>query len=167
MPGGDCLIIGGGDGYKRKNVYRYLASKNELVRKTNLIIEKHSHASVALGNIVYVMSGLCNSTTPESICEVYDAQNDKVKSMASMNKGRYSFSATIINSQYIYAFGGQTSSDNYLDSIERYNISGNSWQTLNMKLSVKRANTSCFCPNPNEIVLFGGSNSTHYKSEVL
>ena len=84
LPGGDCLIIGGGDVKDRKNVYRYLAGKNELVKKSDLIDYHYQHASVALGNKVYVMSGLYDGTSPKYYCEVYDAENNKSTEIANM-----------------------------------------------------------------------------------
>ena len=36
-----------------------------------------------------------------------------------------------------------------------------------MKLSSPRADTSCFCPNPDKIVVFGGRDSAHCKNDVL
>ena len=66
-------------------MYRYLAGKNELVKKSTLIDRHRDHASVALGNKVYVMSGYGDTNnSPHPYCEIYDAQNDKSTQSAYM-----------------------------------------------------------------------------------
>ena len=54
-------------------------------------------------------------------CEAYDIEKDEWCYVKSMRIKKINFSATVVNNQFIYTFGGYDG-DNALASIERYDI---------------------------------------------
>ena len=72
-----------------------------------------------------------------------------------MKVAKRSFGATVVNNQYIYTFGGYA--DRELDIIERYNISEDKWQLLDIKLDSVNRNCACFSPEHDKVVVLGGA----------
>lgn len=77
--------------------------------------------------------------------------------ISSMNTKRYEGSCLAYN-DYLYVFGG-TDGENILDSIEKYSIQDNSWQTVDSTLSTPRTghrNVIVKDGNGNDVVLLIG-----------
>jgi hypothetical protein len=55
-------------------------------------------------------------------CEAYDIAKDEWSYVKSMEIKKTYFSATVVNNQFIYTFGGEDDDLNDLSSIERYDI---------------------------------------------
>ena len=72
-----------------------------------------------------------------------------------MNIKKCAFAATLVNNQFIYTFGGNNGTI-YLNSIERYDISKDTWQLLDIKLNSSNYNCACFCAEPDKVIVLGG-----------
>jgi hypothetical protein len=53
-------------------------------------------------------------------------------------------------------FGGLSAEDEFLDSIERYNVQLKIWTIMDVKMPMKVSNHYSFCFNPNYIIILGG-----------
>jgi hypothetical protein len=82
-----------------------------------------------------------------------------------MNISKCAFSATVVNKNFIYTFGGYDG-QNRLDAIERYSISDASWDIMKVKLKFPLSNCACFCSDKNKVVLFGGGFSSGFSPYV-
>jgi N-acetylneuraminic acid mutarotase len=94
-------------------------------------------------------------------CEAYNILRDEWTNIASMNTNKDVFSAIAINNQFIYTFGGCTpvqavKPETEIDTIERYDITKNEWQLLDLKLNSRNCWSACFSPEPNKVVIVGG-----------
>jgi kelch-like protein 10 len=82
-----------------------------------------------------------------------------------MNISKCAFSATVVNKNHIYTFGGYDG-QNRLDSIERYSIVDGSWELVRIKLKFPLSNCACFTPEKNKVVIFGGGFSSGFSPYV-
>ena len=76
-------------------------------------------------------------------CEAYNISKEKWKSVKSMNKAKAWLSATVVDNQFIYTFGGHYGHD-ALDSIEKYDIAKDIWELLEIKLNSPKEFCACF-----------------------
>ncbi len=60
-----------------------------------------------------------------------------------------------VNNEYIYSVGGENKYDSIMDIIERYNISVDFWEVMNIKLPVRIECTSTV-QSGNEMLILGG-----------
>jgi hypothetical protein len=82
-----------------------------------------------------------------------------------MNISKCAFSATVVNKQFIYTFGGYDG-QNRLDAIERYYIPEASWELMRVKLKFPLSNCACFCPEKSKVIIFGGGFSSGFSPYV-
>lgn len=93
-------------------------------------------------------------------CEYYDIQADEWKSFANLNKKKGYCSASILNDQFIYLFGGINSMGNTVDTIEKYDIKERQyWVIIDLKLCIHGLNSITI--SPTEILLFDGYRTSH------
>ena len=123
--------------------------------------KRQLHAVVICGNTVYVMGGHHNVNFLDS-CESYDIAKDEWNFVKPMNIKKYAFAATIVNNEFIYTFGGYDG-DKKLATIERYDIAQDEWKVIVFKLNSPNDCCACFCPEPNKVVVLGG---TKWKNKV-
>ena len=116
------------------------------------------HAAVLCGNTVYVMGGQDGSNISNKLdsCEAYDIAKDEWSYVKSMEIKKDDFSATVVNNQFIYTFGGEGAGRKTLASIERYDIAQDEWKVMDFKLNSVNYSCACFCPEPNKVVVLGG-----------
>ena len=113
------------------------------------------HSAVTYENTVFVMGGQYNGGYLNS-CECYDITKDEWTTVSPMKKAKRYFGATVVNNQYIYTFGGFNITDGEIDVIERYNISEDTWQLLDIRLDSSNFLCACFSPEPDKVVVLGG-----------
>ena len=117
--------------------------------------KRQEHAAVICGNTVYVMGGQDGGKWLNS-CEAYDIAKDEWSYVKSMEIKKCNFSATVVNNQFIYTFGGSDDNGDNLASIERYDIAQDEWKVMEFKLNSPNYACACFCPEPNKVVVLGG-----------
>ena len=123
---------------------------------------RSDHAAVICGDTVYVMGGHDGFNYLVS-CEAYDIAKDEWSYVNSMQIKKAGFSATVEKNKFIYIFGGSDNGRESLDSIERYNIEEDRWNVMMFKLNSANDCCACFCPEPNKVVVLGG---TKWKNKV-
>lgn len=50
--------------------------------------------------------------------------------MPQMNVKRFGHASVVVQNRYIYVFGGRDENDRTLDSVERFDITTNSWSLI-------------------------------------
>jgi N-acetylneuraminic acid mutarotase len=88
---------------------------------------RKDHAAVVFEDHVYVMGG-CDGVQNVILnsCEFYNVKKDEWRYFQPMKINKCAFSATVVNSKFIYTFGGYNGSKR-LDEIERYLFAGGDW----------------------------------------
>ena len=134
---------------------------------------REGHSAVICQNTVYVMGGMGGQDGGYLYsCEAYNILKDEWTNIASMNTNKDIPSAIAINNQFIYTFGGCTPNpgapkpEKDIDTIERYDITKNEWQLLDLKLNSPNCWSACFSPEPNKVVIVGGF-AWHDKVELI
>ena len=97
-----------------------------------------------------------NNSNYLNSCEKYSLQYEKWVKCSSLNIERSHLSLCNMNNKYIYALGGENKINGFLDSIEKYNILGDIWEILNVKLPYKLECVGCIGISSQEMIIFGG-----------
>jgi hypothetical protein len=96
--------------------------------------------------------------------EVYNLERNTWQTLAPMPSAKHGFQM-VGHKNFLYVFGGFAFSDDHLpkwkslDSIDRYDISKNLWETLEVKLPVARS-SNAIAKIDDKVFLLGGWNST-------
>ena len=104
---------------------------------------------------VYVIGGFNHEHGLLTSVEKFSYKARKWVLAESINHARINASATKCGSKYIYLFGGLDKKE-FLDSIERFNMSLDVWTTLKVKLPQKMANMFTHSINNEYIIIMGG-----------
>lgn len=104
---------------------------------------------------MYVIGGYNEKEGVLNSCEKLCLKTYRFTRLTSLNQERLNSSSTCIDSKYIYAFGG-VGEQGSLDSIEKYNIKYNIWETLSIKLPFKVHNGFSIGLSSKEVLLLGG-----------
>ncbi len=108
---------------------------NTWVEKAPMSIGRAYHQVVTLNGKIYVLGGINQSTTLNSV-EEYDPETNKWTAKASMLNGRKSFQVAVINNK-IYAIGGYNSASGSLNTVEEYDPLTNIWK-MKAPMAIKR-----------------------------
>jgi len=76
-----------------------------------------------------------------------------------MKEGRFDASCCVMESRFIYVFGGKAGMGFPLSSIERYDTLEDSWALLAINLPKSLSKTKIVKVNEGTILIFGGLNS--------
>jgi N-acetylneuraminic acid mutarotase len=82
-----------------------------------------------------------------------------------LNVARYDFGFATVSNNLIYIIGGKDNSGTELDSVERYDLSKNTWTTL-QPLSTPRAGGKAVVDKNNNIYIIGGTTTGSTSSSV-
>lgn len=96
---------------------------------------------------------------------MYFVEHNEWKPFVPMNIAKCAFSACVVNKRFIYTFGGYDGQKR-LNAIERYDIPGETWELLGLKLRFPLSNCACFSPYTNKVVVFGGGFSSGFSPHV-
>ena len=111
--------------------------------------ERSEHASVTVGNVVYILGGFNCGTFPEngkylSSCESVDVSTGVSEQLPPLNQARAYLTADIYEQNIIAIgghndeidiFGGRLSERyNYLDSVETYSFATNQWTVMRARM---------------------------------
>lgn len=143
------------------------SGKEKSIRK--LCSLKNNHSKGFLLNINNKI--LCLSGENNKKIEIYDENqnNWNEDSFKEMNIERSDFSCCVFKQKYIFAFFGYNfPTQQFLDSIEFYNLDTNQWKYLKyfngniLKNNLENFITICYCDNEEEkIMIMGGFNSNN------
>lgn len=89
---------------------------------------KHCFAHIALSGRIFVIGGTNENWEAVSTVETYDPLTNEWETMAPLLQERQS-SAVCASKGYIYALGGRNG-EVFIDSIERYDPSEDSWMLV-------------------------------------
>lgn len=132
--------------------------------------ERSSFGAITHQNKVYIAGGHQGPehTYPKesflNLFQVYNLDTKKWSNLSPMSESKHGFQMAAYKN-YIYVFGGFTYSDQHkpkwksVDTIERYDIAKNTWETLTTKLPRKRSSNALAVVD-NVVYLIGGWDST-------
>ena len=165
-------------GKNSDELYKY-EFKTNLMKKLCILKNNHSNGCLLfIDNKIICLSGNHNKKV-----EIYFEKNQTLFNLPEMNKERCYFSSCIIKNRYIFAlFGYNFPSQQYLDSIEYYelndfdsykynyiDIKEDEWKYLNYKdnnhLNLYIKGHLCFNYYDEKIIFFGGFNGN--KNEAV
>lgn len=145
-----------------------------LVRKSNMVTARESHALVCL-NAKYMFAIGSRVSKQSASCEVYDFEHDSWTKISSLNHGRYYCSACSFNKRFIYVIGG-INKNGIINTIEKYDsfIHESKWQVLNLVGPYWEGRYFCGSHqfSENKILIFGGFSGsamtcTSYELDVV
>ena len=161
LPDGSALITGGGS---FSTVLHYTDRK--LVAKNSMMQVRKEHAAVYLNGYVYALGGYDGQSSRFlRDCEHYSLLSDEWSAIAPMNTARCAFSATAVNSRFIFIFGGYDGAQR-LSSIEKYDPEEDRWLLVPVALKSPLSNSACFSPRKNTVIVLGGGLSTGFSFHV-
>ena len=88
-------------------------------------------------------------------CERFSLKNKKWEEIERLNESRLNCASCVAEENYVYAFGGY-GTDDFLSSIERFNIELNIWNLLAVRLPQRISNLFACQLSENEIFICGG-----------
>jgi N-acetylneuraminic acid mutarotase len=103
----------------------------------------------------YVISGFNHERGLLSSVEKFSFKARKWVMVENINHARINASACKCGPKYIYLFGGLDKRD-FLDSIERFNLTLDIWTVLKIKLPTRLSNLYSFNMNGDFIMIMGG-----------
>ena len=163
------VYISGGHLYKQAcdKVFEFQYKQSKFSQLPNLTVARWLHRMVQHKNNIYVIGGVLNTKeAPTAHCERFDIKANEWKEIAPLKIPRHSHGVVVHTKEQkaaepptIYVFGGVGAKKNYVDVIEEYNITQNSWRIVNLKnpmVSPVAAGLFCSSINPQQILIFGG-----------
>jgi len=139
-----------------KNFRRYDIGKGEWEMLKPLPVPRYMHATVIVRGSVYVIGG-CDvgasspphaSVTPSN--EIFRFNNCTWRRLRPMANRRCFFGAVSLHDRFIYVFGGQGENNYVHISVERYDVSCNSWEIMQpmpiprLGFAIERIDTKIF-----------------------
>ena len=163
IPDDKFLLIGGleRDSSKTSNRCFILDDKGKLAT-THDMREPRQYFTIAIDypeDLIYVIGGYNNYDGVLDSFETFSIRSRKwvlCDDTQLINKARINAAACKCGSKYVYLFGGISQEDEFLDSIERYNVQLKIWTIMDVKMPQKVANHFSFSFNPNYIIILGG-----------
>ena len=160
---GQLFIFGGRVGDAVTNVtFEYNGSTKSFEERADMCEPRSDSTPVYVPHLdrIYVLGGNDISKFYKE-CEYYEPAIDRWTPIAPMSEARDSGAAALFNKQWIYAFSGRNvfTPKRVLDIVERYNISENTWETINVISFgpwIKNDLALAWQHNSNSICVFGG-----------
>ena len=150
------------------NTYEFDFESISFVSKAPMHIEKRNHllAGVEGSRTFYVLGGYNQKLGYLSVCEKYSMDEDNWKLMPSLREPRQDPTPCIVDSRYIYLFGGAVYINNswsYPLTIEFFDTFNeiNEWNKVSYTFDATwsgRIHLGAAQINDNKILLFGGYN---------
>ncbi|CAG9313897.1 unnamed protein product [Blepharisma stoltei] len=147
-PDGLIVITGGLQISPKRSTWIFNVVSQDLTIGPAMKNPRFNHAILNIGEFVYVFGGFNNGTLKE--CERLNVSQRTWQKIANLNTPRESCSAAFIKGN-IYIAGGA-------DTIEAYNIAGNRFSQLKIKIP---DSLRCFMfPIDNQLIIFHGKKIT-------
>lgn len=96
------------------------------------MVPRTGHASVVINDQVYIIGGVTEDRRDTNSVEVMET--NQWREVSSLNQRRSIHSACPIGQNFIFVHGGSDDYAKPLSSIERYDISKDTWELLSIKL---------------------------------
>lgn len=142
-------------------------AENYVTTKTSMLTARHGLQVVTLNNKIYAIGGQTTATAGfTNIVQMYDPTTDKWTAKKPMNYSRSYFGAVVYNGK-IYAIGGQNSATTYLNNVEVYDPSADTWTVSSGSMpSAKCGFSTTLIPNTSNVYIIGGINGSNYSNSV-
>ena len=141
--------------------------------------ERAFHTLVSIGSRgeIYAIGGQSMHGELPRLCEKYSIRGDAWTHAGRLQRGRYSFGATVCGDRYIYVFGGVVPLCSHIFECLDTNADKYTWEIINIKFlggcpSTQDMLDNGYYKNPGVaqissvyIMVFGGSNATRGKLE--
>eukprot|EP00347_Sterkiella_histriomuscorum_P013856 403363103 len=160
IPDDRFLLLGGQErdepSLSSKKVF-LLDDKGKLLQQNDMFKERQYFATVAdyENQYAYVIGGFNHRKGLIKSVEKYSFKARKWAKIESINHARINASACKCGPKYLYLFGG-LDKHNFLDSIERFNLTLDIWTVMKIKLPQRMANFFSFSLNKDYIIIMGG-----------
>lgn len=134
--------------------------------KTGITHPIHSHTAIVIGDYMYVDGGVENDGSNIAPCtthHVYSFTGNNWTNKTAQTDNHTEHSATAYSTDGYFEFGGIKDNDDdvtFLDDLVYYDISGNSWSTLNTYNNDEIAMCSMYMLT-DHIVVMGGYNKSN------
>ena len=112
------------------DVYEYSLSKKSLVQKSPMCQKRINHASIVIGNKLYVCGGVDENYNCINACEVLNLDNNKWSILSPMKEKLSKINLVEIDDKHFAAFGGIKENNIFNNIIHYYRIDTNTWFTL-------------------------------------
>lgn len=165
LPPGEVLLIGGGNSSScRKFTFTELGIKYTTL--PNLKQCRKEHASVLLGNEVYVMGGYDGiSKFFLNTCEKLDLSTLTWAEAPSMNIRKCAFAVCSMGTNDVFTFGGYDG-ESRIAEIERFSKKDQKWTVLEVSLLKPLSNAACVNTHEDHILVLGGGTDLGFSYEV-
>ena len=168
-PQGNLFLIGG---QNLKNYYRdafeFVMTTRTLVRIPSMKRGRANHAICYMHNNIYVIGGQDSSGYLRE-CERYDMNAEKWFDISPISKPTAGATVCGFNNQCLYKFGGIQGKNDYVGTVEKYDVDLNYWTTINLHTIIGvndfilGEHMESVQINKGQILLFGGK----YKGDTL
>jgi hypothetical protein len=129
LPNGHLLFTGG-EMPAISGVWEICGELN-VAMKANMLTARCGHGLLAVGNLVYAISGLVNSDETTSLCEVYNTTSDAWSFISPIPHPTAQFTPVAIESaNTLYVVGGYQA--NHL--VQTYNMFNYRWTEIKVRL---------------------------------
>lgn len=172
------VYISGGHLYKQAcdKFFEFQYKQSKFNQLPQLLQPRWMHRMAQHRNSIFVSGGVgTTKELPIASCEKFDIKQNEWKEIASMKVARHSHGMVVHHKESkgqdqpsIFVFGGVGSKKNYVDVIEEYSISQNTWRIVNLKnpmVSPVSAGLFCSSINPQQILIFGGFKHLTFERE--
>ena len=112
-----------------------------------------------INSFLYIIGGYNKDEGILPYWERLSLKSKQWEEIEILNVPRLNSSTAWLNGTHVYTFGGIGNND-YLSSIERFNINLDIWSELKVKLPWKLSNSYAWSVNQNEIIILGGMRPT-------
>jgi N-acetylneuraminic acid mutarotase len=141
-----------------------ILTNNRPLKKRSMMLKRYGHNSVYLNGIVYVIGGFSHRDLPNEMpvtlaaCEQFNILENSWTYTSTMMEPRAFAAAVPLDDQFIYVFGGMHDFT-VLQTIEKYDTSTDSWQTLFFSLPLPLAKLGAVLVDRASILICGGMSS--------
>ena len=112
------------------DVYEYSLTKKTLIQKSPMHQKRINHASIIIGNNLYVCGGVDENFNNLNICEVLNLENNQWSTLSPMKDKLSKINLVQIDSRHFAVFGGVKENNYFNKIIHYYRIDTNTWFRL-------------------------------------
>jgi N-acetylneuraminic acid mutarotase len=124
------------------------------IERASMIDPRTSHCAIYANGSIWAIGGQCDDKVLRS-CERYNLVLNKWRKIGDMTTARSCATGTAFN-QEIYIFGGKTTSNRYMNTIECLNLATLNWKECRVKLPMPAISIIVINRNNHDILLVGG-----------
>ena len=138
--------------------------ETSIEKLANMGVPRANHTLVALNDTTLYAIGGCNTKAEISACEEYSMDKKKWRDCASLNEKKMWMSVCVVDSRYLYVFGGSTNmkakETDMIECLDTSDVSAKIWTKIDLAAG-KDVWPKCFFVGsyqigPDAIILFGG-----------